>query len=137
NVFEPVLQIVTCQSCRVGLEGIGQQDFCAGIDVGLMDGADFFRFGEVPVLVTFPGASTGTLQLGAHGAVHDDDTAGMQDFKKARHYRKEWLAQAPYFPSRPACARASGSKYMAWNWPKPPRRHCDSPNSVTGSGRQV
>src|SRR5437867_8012746 len=46
------------------------------------------------------------------------------------------MDQAPYFPNRPAFASAMGSRYIAWNCPKPPRRQYDSPNSVTGSGRQ-
>src|SRR5438105_8896723 len=45
-----------------------------------------------------------------------------------RHY-------APYFPSRPACAIARDIKYFAGNWPRPPRRQFDSPNSTTPSGR--
>src|SRR5579875_225935 len=42
---------------------------------------------------------------------------------------------APYLPNRPACAIAKGNRYIAWNWPSPPCRHCDSPNSVTASVR--
>src|SRR5262249_44558067 len=47
------------------------------------------------------------------------------------------VGHAPYLPSRPAWASASGSRYIAGNCPSPPRRQYDSPNSVTGSVRHV
>ena len=41
--------------------------------------------GQVPELVTGTFRNAGTLQLGSHGAVHEQNTAGVQSFEEARH----------------------------------------------------
>src|SRR4029079_4458953 len=48
-----------------------------------------------------------------------------------------WLIHyAPYLLSRRALARASVIRYLASNWPRPPRRHSLSPNFSQPSVRQ-
>ena len=48
--------------------------------------------------------------------------------------REARRTHAPYLPSRPAFASASVIRYLASNWPRPPRTHSVSPNSCAAVG---
>ncbi len=85
------------QGHRVRLEGVGQQALGARIDIGLMDGAHQVRSGKVPELAAFARRETGGLQFGTHGAVHEQDPAGLESRQKARHVRVPKIAALLHF----------------------------------------
>lgn len=72
DVGEEVLEAVASELEGVGAEGVGEDDFGAGVEVGAVDGEDAVGVGEVEVVEAGAEGDALVMEEGAHGAVGDD-----------------------------------------------------------------
>ena len=78
-------QAVAREAKTIRAEGIGLDDFGAGLQVILMDGKDQIRIGQVEFVVAAVDEDAAGVKHRAHGAVCEHGAAG-KDIGKLTHY---------------------------------------------------
>jgi hypothetical protein len=77
------VETVPSEAARVGLKGVREQALGACAHIRLVKGSDPVWVRQVPKLPALAVAQTGALQFRAHGAIHEQDAAGVQGFQEA------------------------------------------------------
>ena len=68
----------------VGAEGVGFKDFCAGLEIFLVDGEDEVGVGKVQLVVTAVDEDSARIEDRAHGAIGEHGAVG-EDIGKLGH----------------------------------------------------